>query len=139
MQTEQDLARAFPSHKISSTNSIPIPRLSQNPSRVDRLLIEEQREHAKVITLVCNMEQILNRELHSHIHDALQEWIQSVRNLQMKRADELSYSKIGVAGGDRDDYQVLVNEISLAISELSAKTRAARTALWCAFNTLING
>jgi len=47
-QTEAELARQNPGKMVSSTNSVVIPRLPVNPSRIDRLIVESYREHANV-------------------------------------------------------------------------------------------
>jgi hypothetical protein len=38
--------------QVSSRNSLPLPCLATNPTRVDKLLVDSQREHARVLTLI---------------------------------------------------------------------------------------
>ncbi len=47
-KTEAELARHNLGRKISSANAIPIPRLPTAPSRLDRMVVDFFREHARV-------------------------------------------------------------------------------------------
>ncbi|XP_033096497.1 meiosis-specific coiled-coil domain-containing protein MEIOC-like [Anneissia japonica] len=47
-KTEADLVVMNPGRRMSSSNTIPIPKLLANPSKVDRLIVDMIREHNKI-------------------------------------------------------------------------------------------
>ncbi|CAG2102194.1 unnamed protein product [Medioppia subpectinata] len=124
---ECELIQAFVGKKISSANNFPIQRLPQNASKIDRIIVDMTREHAKVVTIVAKMEQLKDRELSEDIHNWVQKWVDIIRVLQMKRKVEMQRSSTtGMAADD-----TCVDEICDALKNLWTTIRAVRTALWC--------
>jgi hypothetical protein len=125
-KTEAALARQNPGKKLNSTNHHPIPRLPPNPTRVDKLVIDSLREHARVVTLISRMERLRGLPLNPGIHVSMEAWVDKVMSVQDRRREEIVNQR------DKD-----VLALAEAISSLSSATRRARTSLWSALQATV--
>ena len=69
-----------------------MPRLPPNPSRVDRLIVESSKEHAKVVNLVYRIENLKDTLFYSSIQQTVHKWLEGIHNVMAKRRDELMNS-----------------------------------------------
>uniref|UniRef100_A0A0N5BPG3 Protein kinase domain-containing protein n=1 Tax=Strongyloides papillosus TaxID=174720 RepID=A0A0N5BPG3_STREA len=131
-KTEAELARHNLGKKISSANTIQIPRLPLAPLKVDRLIVDYFREHARVTTLLSKMIQLREKPMPPVIHEVMAEFLDSIKNLQKMRLQEreniLSYLR-----GEVGSYNERVESVNLlrALVDVIRTTQKARAANWC--------
>lgn len=87
-KTEAELARQNLGKHISSANRFPIPRLPTAPSRIDRLVVDFFREHARVVTLLEKMEELRQKPFDNEIHQIMRNFLDAIRVLQQCRLNE---------------------------------------------------
>ncbi|XP_072270763.1 meiosis-specific coiled-coil domain-containing protein MEIOC [Pyxicephalus adspersus] len=132
-KVEYILMENYPGDLMSSFNNICIPKLPSNPTRVDRLIVDQLHEQARVTTMVGKMERYCGMSFHNNISAALDSLLESIHIVQARRREEMvntsgrQMHKRAYAQDDKDVYA-----LAISIKNLTSANRKVRTALWCA-------
>ncbi|XP_028415365.1 uncharacterized protein LOC114538385, partial [Dendronephthya gigantea] len=140
-KAEVDISKFWPTRRVSSgCVNVSTGRLHHSPSRVDKLLIDVQKEHAKVEALVGRIERIRHSPLNINISESVDDMMACIRRLQSSRKDEINVATgrhKSVTGMRSPDGRDIISLIS-SVRDLSVKTRGCRTAVWCASQLVLN-
>jgi len=118
-KAEAALAQLYPGKKISSSNSVQIPRLPLGPTKLDKLVVDCLREQARVITLLDRVEKSKGCSL-SSLYNSLSLWKESVLVVMaIRRRERMEHNARDIG-----------KELDEALSRMSLATRKARTVLW---------
>ncbi|KTF90766.1 hypothetical protein cypCar_00043320, partial [Cyprinus carpio] len=132
-QAEAVLTKTYPGKRVSVVTSSVLPKMPPNPSRLDRLIVDQLREQARVAGLLGKMEQLRSFPLHANIGSALDRHLEVIYITQARRKDEFinaSSRQRQPAAFFREDREILL--LASAVKDLCSSTRKARNALWCA-------
>lgn len=142
-RVEIDLSQMFPGKKITSNNNIPVTKpgegIGVKGNKLDKLYLDLMREYTRIDTLMSTMEK-LSKDMSPSTQLCLQSWLTSIRDLDMIYKDQLlSFS---VMAASQDPLEVMTEEslkaLSLAVKELCSQTRAARTAFWFSYVSVVH-
>ncbi|XP_051571944.1 meiosis-specific coiled-coil domain-containing protein MEIOC-like isoform X2 [Myxocyprinus asiaticus] len=86
-KAEAVLIKNYPGKRVSVVTSV-LPIMPSNPSRVDRLIVDQMREQAKMASLLGKMEQLQSFPLHANICSSLDRNLEVIYITQTRRKNE---------------------------------------------------
>ena len=114
-KTEAALAKQNPGKKISSSNSVQVPKLPPSPTKLDKLVVDIMREQARVVNMVYTVVNIKGKSFSPKLFSCLTRCKESVIKVMAIRRRE----RIGQL--EREDW-----EMGEALAQLSLYLRKAR-------------
>jgi len=120
----------------SYTNKYP-----SNSTRVDKLVIDQDREHQKVESLIGRIERLGFTPMHPNVGVALDCWLAAIKDLRNTRKNEIAnmHDITGnIHGAGKSHTQEDICNLIGSVKELTRHTRSARTIVWCALQMLFS-
>jgi len=142
--TETELTKVFPGKRLTG-KLMPLHsqaiRMPTNPTRVDRLIWDNFREHARITDLARKMEKHsgiskqtsddVEKRPSTHIQSMTTAWMEAIQNVRQKRLEEARFMQIGKADKTSHTTKEHLMALAEAISKLSVAIKRVRTGLWC--------
>jgi hypothetical protein len=113
-KSEAALAQQYPGEKMSSSNSVQIPRLPLGPNRLDKLVVDWLREQARVVTLLDRADKSRGFSL-SSLYSSLSMWKESVLMVMDIRRERMGLQAMEMG-----------EEMDEALARMSLTMRKAR-------------
>ncbi|CAF2541225.1 unnamed protein product [Rotaria sp. Silwood2] len=127
----QTLHKSPSSSLINDITNSNFSTLSNNPSRVDRLIAEYHYEYTRILRLHERVKEILHMQDIEATRQTLDEWFNTINNVQERRRQEIDNAAEKCRSGEPrlpDEKDVL--QLAEALRILRITTRKIRTVLW---------
>ncbi|CAF0872979.1 unnamed protein product [Rotaria sordida] len=127
----QTLHKSSSSSLINDITNSNFSTLSNNPSRVDRLIAEYHYEYTRILRLHERIKEILHMQDIEATRQTLDEWLNTINNVQDRRRQEIDNAAEKCRSGEPrlpDEKDVL--QLAEALRILRITTRKIRTVLW---------
>ncbi len=109
--------------QVPNSMTISIPRLSSNPSRVDRLIVEAFREFNKTTSLISKLDNLTGTIFTLPIQNLISSWLERIYSVQAKRKEELvnglEREKLGQPLRFNDDAGNLIDDLIVKLFSFS--------------------
>ncbi|XP_047135937.1 uncharacterized protein LOC100202967 [Hydra vulgaris] len=117
-----------------SSSDLTSTKYPSNSTRVDKLVMDQEKEHQKVESLIGRIERQGLTPLHLNIGLTLDQWHTAIKELRNTRKSELaSISDVpSEYSGGKSHRESDMAKLIDAVYKLAKHTRAVRTSVWCA-------
>lgn len=136
-KADTSLTQEFRLRRSSGSDSGSL-KYPPNSTRVDKLVIDQQREHQKVESLIGRIERLGFTPMHPNVGVALDLWLTGIKDLRNVRKNELANLSESphIHNGTKSHMQGDICNLITCVKELTKHTRSARTIVWCALQML---